>query len=56
MIQKEKIKQENYEKNIDSVNADIEQLQEIKFLAKSRIKDYKPYEVGIFVNNRSILK
>ncbi|XP_029341417.1 uncharacterized protein LOC115033271 [Acyrthosiphon pisum] len=44
IIRDEKIKQENYHKNIKSIRIDTKKLDEISQDAKSRIESYKPYE------------
>lgn len=44
IIRDEKIKQEDYHKNIKSIGINIKKLDKIVQDAKSRIESYKPYE------------
>lgn len=44
IIKDEKIKQEDYHKNIKSIGINIKKLDKIVQDAKSRIESYKPYE------------
>jgi len=55
IIRDEKIKQEDYHKNIKSIGINIKKLDKIVQDAKSRIESYKPYAACYIVMSATYL-